>query len=516
MQSKHTNLPPQRIDFQNPFFFSARKVVEIIRKEGHSAYWAGGVVRDLLLNKEIRDIDIASSARPEQIQKIFPRTIPVGVQFGVIVVLYRGFQFEVATFRSDGSYEDGRRPSKVYFSDIQKDALRRDFTINGMYLDPLSLEITDFVQGQEDLQKKIIRTIGDPKQRFKEDKLRLLRAPRFALQLGFQIESATLKQVQSMATQINVVAKERIQEELNKMFSRVEIKSGFDYLSKTGLLVEIFPFYKILAKRKISESKWFSEQLSQVKQNESISESKSQNRKMAQGLLLDISFFDHVFKSLSFAEEIFQRRDSQGEDLYEFWQEMFKAKDLFRLPFVLALYLQHLPIVAEETEKLPVENQEIAKLSLGTTQERSWKLEAVERFLRDMKYSNEILKQVIDILASAETMLHWHSVRISTLKRWIRDDRFLLKLFFCVCRFESLGVNTGMLSFFKEKLLEYKTEDLSPKVFLSGKDLIGLGYKPGPSFSEVLTELENLQLEEQIQNREEALDFVKGYLQELS
>src|SRR6185295_12914972 len=176
---------------QSPMEVTACRLVARLREAGHVAYFAGGCVRDLVRGDTPKDFDVATSARPEEVQKIFSRTYAVGAHFGVIVVLENGFQYEVATFRSDGAYLDGRRPVAVHFSSAEEDARRRDFTINGMFFDPAADEVIDFVGGREDLDAKIIRAIGDPGARFAEDRLRMLRAVRFATVLGFAIEPAT-------------------------------------------------------------------------------------------------------------------------------------------------------------------------------------------------------------------------------------------------------------------------------------------------------------------------------------
>ncbi|PYJ85584.1 MAG: phosphohydrolase, partial [Verrucomicrobia bacterium] len=197
---------------------SAREIVRRLRAAGHVAYYAGGCVRDLLSGQPAKDFDVATDARPDVVQKIFPRTYAVGAHFGVIVVLENGFQFEVATFRSDGAYIDGRHPVEVHFASAEEDAARRDFTINGMFFDPEKEEVIDFVGGRGDLERRLIRAIGDPAQRFAEDRLRMLRAVRFATVLGFEIDAATWDAVVASAPSIVQISAERIREELVKIF----------------------------------------------------------------------------------------------------------------------------------------------------------------------------------------------------------------------------------------------------------------------------------------------------------
>src|SRR6266404_2812348 len=226
---------------RSPMEEAARKVAARLRDAGHIAYFAGGCVRDLLNGKVPKDIDIATDARPELVQRMFPRTYAVGAHFGVIVVHENGFQFEVATFRSDGAYLDGRRPVEVHFATAEEDAARRDFTINGMFFDPEKEEVIDFVGGRADLERKLIRAIGDPAQRFAEDRLRVLRAVRFATVLGFEIDPATWDAVRASAASINEISAERIREELVRIFLSPNRARGWDLLDASGLMRVILP-----------------------------------------------------------------------------------------------------------------------------------------------------------------------------------------------------------------------------------------------------------------------------------
>ena len=195
----------------------AQKIVKALSDAGFKAYWAGGCVRDMVIGMEPQDYDIATDARPDQVMKLFEKTIPVGVSFGVVKVLYDDFEYEVATFRSDGKYVDGRHPEEVYFSNEKEDAFRRDFTINGMFYDSIQGKIIDYVNGRQDIRNKIIRTINDPKDRFTEDRLRLIRAVRFAARFQFEIDPDTCNAIKEMADSILQVSAERIRDELLKM-----------------------------------------------------------------------------------------------------------------------------------------------------------------------------------------------------------------------------------------------------------------------------------------------------------
>ena len=212
-----------------------------LAKAGFQAFWVGGCVRDARLGQAPTDYDIATDATPDEIEHLFRKTIPVGKQFGVIMVLEAGHEYQVATFRAEGDYADGRRPGSVRFTDAREDTLRRDFTINGLFYDPLADELHDWVGGQADLEARRIRTIGDPAERFGEDRLRLLRAVRFAVQLGFEIEPATFAVVQQHAAAIREVSAERIRDELLKLFRPPHAARGLDLLPESRLLPEVLP-----------------------------------------------------------------------------------------------------------------------------------------------------------------------------------------------------------------------------------------------------------------------------------
>lgn len=223
----------------------ATSICQTLFEAGHTAYFAGGWVRDLLMGHPTEDIDIATSATPEEVQKLFPKTIPVGISFGVVIVVLEGINFEVTTFRKDHPYHDGRHPDGVDFSTPEKDASRRDFTINGLFYDPLSEHIYDYVDGRADIEKKIIRAIGDPEERFTEDRLRMIRAVRFSARFNFPIEEKTKEAIKHHAsTLLPAVSMERIWQELNKMSSYPHFNLAVLELHELGLLEVIFPDLK--------------------------------------------------------------------------------------------------------------------------------------------------------------------------------------------------------------------------------------------------------------------------------
>ena len=224
---------------------TARKAAEAIlrrlRRDGYEAYLAGGCVRDILMGTEPKDYDIATSATPQQICRIYPRAQKVGAHFGVVIVRQFGQQVEVATFRTDGPYRDGRHPETVTFSTAQADSKRRDFSINGMFYDPESDRVIDYVGGQADLRRKLIQAIGNPEQRFEEDHLRMLRAVRFACSLGFDIEQETFEAIYNRASKIASISPERIREELEKILCAPGRADGFRLLCESGLLPHLWP-----------------------------------------------------------------------------------------------------------------------------------------------------------------------------------------------------------------------------------------------------------------------------------
>src|SRR5213079_1310212 len=220
---------------------TARAIATKLRHHGHIAYFAGGCVRDMVRGLPPKDIDIATDAHPEEVQRLFPRTYAVGAHFGVIIVLEDGLQFEVATFRSDDAYIDGRHPSAVHFSSPEEDARRRDFTINGMFYDPVAGDVIDLVGGQPDIAAKLVRAIGDPAKRFAEDRLRMLRAVRFATVLDYQIDAKTWDALVTNAASINEISAERIREELVAIFLSENRTRGWDLLDASGLIRAILP-----------------------------------------------------------------------------------------------------------------------------------------------------------------------------------------------------------------------------------------------------------------------------------
>lgn len=251
---------------QNSQFQLAQTICETLQAKGFQALLAGGCVRDFLLHRHPNDFDVATNATPDQVEALFPKTVAVGKSFGVIVVVEGECQVEVATFRRDGPYQDGRRPASVEFAEAQEDSKRRDFTINGLFYDLKANSVLDYVEGAEDLKKRQIRAIGDPKKRFEEDHLRLLRAVRFAAQLEFQIEAQTYAAIQECRHLITTVSGERIQDELSKLLMSAGVERGLELLFQSGLLSSLLknedliwkPAHLVFSRRENEkEDRWF-------------------------------------------------------------------------------------------------------------------------------------------------------------------------------------------------------------------------------------------------------------------
>ena len=233
----------------------AKQIVAKLQEHGYQALYAGGWVRDFLLGHPSEDIDIATNAPPEKIQELFKKTLPLGIAFGIVLVIIKNHQYEVATFRKDLEYRDGRHPSEVVFSSISEDAKRRDFTINGMYYDPIEEKVIDLVEGEKDLKSKILRAIGDPKQRFTEDRLRLIRAVRLANRLHFTIESSTKKAIEEEAGHLfPSVSVERVWQEFYKMEADNTLQDCLISLWNFGLLPVIFPLLKDYSLKKLKKN----------------------------------------------------------------------------------------------------------------------------------------------------------------------------------------------------------------------------------------------------------------------
>jgi len=428
---------------------TAREIVRKLRAAGHVAYYAGGCVRDLLTGTAPKDIDIATDARPEAVQKLFPRTYAVGAHFGVIVVLENEFQFEVATFRSDGAYIDGRHPVEVHFATAEEDAARRDFTINGMFFDPEKDEVIDFVGGRTDLERRLIRAIGDPAQRFAEDRLRMLRAIRFATVLGFEIDPATWEAIVASAPAITEISAERIREELVKIFLSPNRARGWDLLDASGLMKAVLP--ELEAMKGCEQPPQFHPEGDVFKHTRIMLEMLPASASLP--LVFSVLFHDVAKPPTAMVDEDgrirFNGHDRIGAEMTETIME--------RLRFSRAEIDATVEAVRQHMVFKDVPNMRVAKL---------------KRFMARPTFEDELELHRVDC-ASSHAMLD--------------NYEFLLK-----------------------KKEEFANEPIIPPPLVRGDDLIAMGMKPGPHFGEILEAVETRQLEGALKNRQEALAWVKA------
>lgn len=425
---------------------AAFAVLTSLKKHGYEAYFAGGSVRDRELGITPKDFDIATSAVPEQIQKLFPKTIPVGVQFGVILVLEGGHNVEVATFRTEGGYADGRRPDAVKFATLEEDAKRRDFTVNGLYWDGESDGCIDRVGGVEDLKRKVIRCIGEPDVRFNEDHLRMLRAVRFAVQLGFEIEPATFDSVKRNAKLIEKISPERVRDELSKLLTSPAPARGIRLLDECGLLELILPEVPLM-KGVEQPPQYHPEGDVYVHTLLLMEQLKNAELELAWGCLL---------------------HDIAKPNTFE------RAADRIR-------FHGHDTIGAEMTEKI----------------------------LRRLHCSNDLIRVVCALVLEHLKFKDTLKMKKSTLKRFLAIERFdlHLKLHYIDCN--ASHKDFSAFEFCTEKYEEFLKEPPPVKLPISGEDLIGMGFAPGPEFKKILTSVEDQILEGAFTEREDALAFVK-------
>jgi len=423
-----------------------RKIIENLHQAGFEAYFAGGCVRDRERGVAPKDFDITTSATPDQITQLFSKTVPVGAAFGVILVIEDDIPFEIATFRKEGPYQDGRHPEKVSFSTVEEDVQRRDFTVNGLYLDIRNNQVIDLVGGREDLQKKIIRTIGDPEKRFLEDHLRLMRAIRFAVQLGFEIESATFAAIKKHAKKISLISAERVRDEFTKILTSPQPARGIRLLDETGLAKEFLP------------------ELSKMKGVEQPMEYHPEGDVFIHTLLL--------LDGLKNAEiEL-----AMGALLHD----VAKPNTFQRAP-----------------DRIRFHGHDV----LGAQMARE--------ICKRLAFSNEQTELIASLVLEHLRFKDVFNMRLSTLKRFLSLPRFDLHLeqhrLDCLA---SHG-NLDAYQFAKVKYEEFLKEPPPPSKLVTGADLKALGFVPGPIFTEILRDVEDQILEGAIRDREEALDYVK-------
>ena len=432
----------------SPMEKKAREICSRLRERGHVAYFAGGCVRDMVRGLAPKDFDVATDALPEVVQKIFPHTYAVGAKFGVIVVVENGFNFEVATFRSDGAYLDHRHPVDVRFSSPEEDARRRDFTINGMFFDPEKNEVIDFVSGRDDLKAKIVRAIGDAAQRFSEDRLRMLRAVRFATVLDYKIDNQTWDALVANAGSINEISAERIREELVRIFMSPNRVRGWDLLDESGLLRAVLP------------------ELDAMK-----------------GCLQPEQFHPEG--------DVFQHT--------RLMLEMLPAE--VSRPLLLSVLFHDIakPVTATVDETGRIRFNEHDRIGAEMT----------EAIMERLRFSRAEIDATVEMVRQHMVFKDVPKMRVAKLKRFMARPTFEeeLELHRVDC-----ASSHGMMDnyeFLLRKREEFANEPIIPPPLVRGGDLIALGMKPGPKFGEILEAVETRQLEGALKDREEALDWVK-------
>ncbi len=428
---------------------SACCIVNTLKAAGHEAYFVGGCVRDLYRNVSPRDYDVVTSARPELVGRLFSRTIPVGASFGVLLVIEDGEKYEVATFRTEGEYADGRRPRKVAFATAEEDVKRRDFTINGLLFDPWAEQVIDCVDGCADIDRRIIRTIGNPETRFVEDHLRMLRAVRFAANLDYALEEAAFAAIKKHVKDIKRISAERIREELTKIFTRPGARRGMELLDESGLLAEILPEVKAL-----------------------------QGVEQPQKFHPEGDVWQHVLKMLSLLPE-------EGADARLAWSVIFHD------------------IGKAATRSVDEKGVHF----YGHSQQGE---EIAQRIMLRLRFSGSDMDTVRELIRQHMLFMNVKEMRPSRLKRFLRMPDFHLHLE--LHRLDCLGSH-GMIDnyeFCRAKLAEIPEEELRPPRLLTGDDLIALGFRPGPLFSRILTEMEDAQLNGLVSSAEEARRMVLG------
>ena len=429
----------------------ANSVCETLRRNGHQALLVGGCVRDLLLGHAPADFDVATDATPERMMSLFPEGIGVGARFGVVLVPRDGAKIEVATFRSDVGYSDGRHPDRVVYSTTAKeDVQRRDFTINGLLMRHDTGEVLDFVGGQADLKAGILRAIGEPSRRFAEDKLRMLRAVRFAARFHFAIEPATVAAIRRHAAEINQVSAERLRDELTKLLTEGAARRGFELLDDVGLLRQVLP--EIAAMKGVEQPPqfhpegdvWIHTRLLLEKLRAGCSPT------LAWGVLLHDVGKPPTFKP---ASETGDRIRFDG----------------------------HVDVGVRLTEDI----------------------------CNRLRFSNEETQQIVALVANHMRFKDVEQMRPSTLKRFVRLPRFDEHLE--LHRLDCLSSHGQLQSyeFVQRFLAETPAEQVQPPRLLTGDDLQRMGYVPGPLFSEILRSLEDAQLDGRVQDKEGAAEYVR-------
>jgi poly(A) polymerase len=428
---------------------TATTIARRLQTANYAAFWVGGCVRDVLLGREPVDYDIVTSALPEEIEKVFSHTIPVGRKFGVMVVIEDGHQFQVATFRDEADYRDGRHPEQVSFGDAMADARRRDFTVNGLFFDPITGRSHDWVNGEADLKARLIRTIGPPAERFAEDHLRLLRAVRFAAQLGFEIEAGTFAAVKATAAKIKGISAERIRDELIKLFAPPHAARGLLLLRESGLLEHVLP---------------------EIHATIACEQSPDHHP--------EGNVFNHLVLMLKHLPVDADPGLAWAVLLHDVAKPVTASKD-------------------EETGSIHFYGHEKIGADMAST------------LLERLRFPRKQIDGIVQAVRCHMQFKDAKEMRKATLRRMLMRPTFPLEL--ALHRLDCLGCH-GTLDIYdflveKGKELAEQSEIIPP--LLNGNELMALGVKPGPGLGELLAELRDKQLQDELKTREEALEWVR-------
>src|SRR5256885_1382081 len=427
---------------------TARKIAQRLREHGHIAYFAGGSVRDMVRGLPAKDFDVATDATPDIVQRIFPHTYAVGAHFGVVVVVENELNFEVATFRSDGAYLDHRHPADVKFSSPEEDAKPRDFTINGMFFDPQKDEVIDFVGGRGDIEAKIVRAIGDAAKRFEEDRLRMLRAVRFATTLDYKIDNQTWDALVANAESIQQISAERIRDELVKIFLSPHRLRGWDLLDESGLMRAVLP------------------ELDAMK-----------------GCLQPEQFHPEG--------DVFQHT--------RLMMELLPEKVSLPLVFAVLLHDVAKPVTSTVDQTGRIRFNEHDRIGATMT----------EAIMERLRFSRAEIDAAVEMVRQHMVFKDVPKMRVAKLKRFMARPTFEeeLELHRVDCA-SSHRMMENYESLLRNRE-EFANEPIIPPPLVRGDDLIALGMKPGPKFGEILEAVETRQLEGALKDRQQALDWVK-------
>jgi poly(A) polymerase len=426
---------------------AAGEIVAHLRASGHQAYFVGGCVRDLLLGRSPADFDVATSALPEQVLSLFEKTFAVGAHFGVVLVSSGEIVTEVATFRSDGAYTDGRHPDAVRFSaSPEEDVKRRDFTINGMMLDPANNAVLDWVGGRQDLNAGVIRAIGEPTERFTEDKLRMLRAVRFAARFTFTLEAATARSIERLAPEIRQVSRERVRDELTRMLTEGHARRAFELMDAHGVLEQVLP------------------EVVKLKGVEQPSQYHPEGDVWVHTLLLLEGLPAGCPVALAWAALL---------------HDIGKPATFRVAP-----------------DRIRFDGHVEAGVRIA------------EEICRRLRFPNHETEQILSLIANHMRFADVRRMKESTLKRFFRLQRFEEHL--ALHRLDCLASHGSLelYEFARERFQSLPEQEVRPALLLTGKDLIQAGYRPGPDFSKMLAMAEDAQLEGVVNSREEALALV--------